>query len=258
MISNPVFNKSDHLSISWKTPGQSVAPLAEQGKSEDGQETDWPAAEKNILPIKLALADPFPATLDGMVHAFADEADFVIVARVNDGEAALQAIRERAPDIIVLDLFLPKKDGLTLLSEMKREGLNTRPVLFTAAPPAEIVQAVQLGVHGVVTKEMPLKLLARCIREVHSGGQWLEKTFAAHAISYLLKREEGGLNMRSVLTPRQMMVARMASEGLPNKLIAKKLFISEGTAKLHLHRIYQKLRLRGRMELMNYVHSYGG
>jgi DNA-binding NarL/FixJ family response regulator len=195
--------------------------------------------------------------LDGLAHVFASEPDFIVVACVSDGESALQAVQDRVPDIIVLDLALPKKNGLMLLADMKRDGLRTRPVVFTAAPYSEIVEAVRLGVPGVVTKDMPLPLLVRCIREVNAGGKWLEKGFAVRAVSYLLKREEGSLSISALLTPRELAVAQMASEGLPNKRIATRLSISEGTTKLHLHRIYQKLQLSGRMALMNYMQKSG-
>lgn len=209
------------------------------------------------MSIQLVIADPYPAMLDGLAHIFAAENDFAILKRVTDGEAALEAVRTLTPDIVVLDLSLPKKSGLSLLAEMKNEALATRAVVFTASPSREIVDAIRLGVQGVVTKDMPLKLLVRCIREVHNGGRWLEKSVAAGALNLLIKQESRGGELRSMLTPREVMVARMVSEGLPNKRIATRLSISEGTAKLHLHRIYQKLQLSGRMELMNYIQKTG-
>lgn len=205
------------------------------------------------MSIELVIADPYPAMLDGMAHAFAKEPDLLIKACVNDGDAALQAVLDLSPDVIVLDLELPQKDGLTLLGEMQALNLKTRSVLFSSSPSSEVVAAIRLGVQGVVTKDMSLQLLVHCIREVHAGKKWIEKSVAAGAVNYLLKRESGQLFIKDLLTPREIAVARMVSEGLPNKRIASRLSISEGTAKLHLHRVYQKLQLRGRMELMNYM-----
>ena len=209
------------------------------------------------MPIRLLIADPHPAVLDGLRHGLSAEEDFSILACETDGEAAFAALQSLRPEIIVLDLALPKKDGLTLLAEMTSAGLPTRAVLFTASPSRQIVDAIRLGVQGIVSKDMPLALLVRCIREVHKGGRWLEKDVATGALNLLIKQEAGANGLKTLLTPREITVAKMVSEGLPNKRIATRLSISEGTAKLHLHRIYQKLQLTGRMELMNYLQKTG-
>lgn len=209
------------------------------------------------MTIDLVLADPYPVMLDGMTHVLAREPDFVIRERVGDGEAALKAVHAWHPDILVLDLVLPGRNGLNLLATLREEGERTLPVLCTAAPAGEIVDAIRLGVRGVVRKEMSLQRLVRCIRTVHAGGRWLEKDVASSALHYLIDRESGVAAMSALLTPRELAVARMVGEGLPNKRIASRLAISEGTAKLHLHRVYQKLQVRGRLELMNYLQKAG-
>lgn len=213
--------------------------------------------EEVPLTIQLVLADPHPALLSGLAHVFSREPDLHVRACVNDGEAALWAVREFRPDVLVLDLALPVKDGLAVVHEMQADGLQTRPVLFTAAPAGRIVEAVRLGVPGVVTKDMPIEQLVQCIREVSTGRQWLDKTAAENAVAHLLKQEESRRTWESKLTPRERAVARLLAEGLPNKRIATQLDISVGTTKMHLHSIYRKLRLRGRLELMRYMQQNG-
>jgi two-component system nitrate/nitrite response regulator NarL len=207
--------------------------------------------------IQLVLADPFPAMLDGLTHVFAAEPDFQVQARVSDGETALQALREHRPDILVFDIPLPLKDGLALIHEMRTEGLETRPVLFTSAPPGQIVEAVRLGVPGIVTKDKPPEALVRCIREVHAGRRWLDQGAAERAVAVLLTQEAQRNGWEAALTPRERSVARLVGEGLPNKRIASRLTITEGTAKMHLHSIYRKLHIRGRMELMRHLQDNG-
>lgn len=207
--------------------------------------------------IELVLADPFPALLDGLTHVFSAEPDFVVRARTHDGEAALRALHEHHPDILVLDLPLALKDGLSVIREMRADGLPTRPVLFTASPAAQIVEAVRLGVPGVVTKDMPPNALVRCIREVHAGRRWLDQSAAESAVALLLRREAERNGWEAMLTPRERSVARLVGEGLPNKRIASQLTITEGTAKMHLHSIYRKLRVRGRLELMREMQDKG-
>lgn len=217
-----------------------------------------PCSEEMLLSIDLVLADPFPVMLDGMSHALAGEADFLIRAQVTDGESALAAVQRWRPDILVFDLPLPGRDGLSLLAALRAEGQGTRPVLFTSAAAGDIVEAIRRGVQGVVRKDMSMHLLVRCIREVQAGRRWLEKGVANSALNYLLHREAGQALLQAQLTPRELAVARMVAEGLPNKRIASRLAISEGTAKLHLHRVYQKLQLRSRLELLRYMQKTGG
>lgn len=213
------------------------------------------------MSIRLVLADPYPVVLEGLKHSFIAQEDFKVVACVHNGEEALQAVQQFEPDIVVLELQLPGMNGFALIREMKRQRLTTQPVVF-AAPQSEgrleaILEVVRFGVRGVVTKDMDLQWLIRCIREVHAGGKWLEKEVAVEAVKNLLKREEAHREVNLTLTPREIEIARMVSNGLPNKTIAGRLEIAEGTAKLHLHHVYQKLQLRGRVALTHYMQKAG-
>jgi DNA-binding NarL/FixJ family response regulator len=95
------------------------------------------------------------------------------------------------------------------------------------------------------------------VREVHAGRKWLEKSAAAHAIDTMLMHDAAAEEIAHALTPREVEVARMVKQGLRNKAIAKKLAITEGTTKLHLHSIYEKLRLDGRVALVQFLQSKG-
>ena len=122
------------------------------------------------MPITLVLADDHPLILDGIENLFQLEKDFKLVARCVDGEEALRAVRVHRPDVLVLDIRMPVRDGLSVLREMKKEKLPTRAVLLTAAlDEDELAEAVRLGVRGLVLKELAPKLLVQCIRQVHAG-----------------------------------------------------------------------------------------
>jgi len=207
--------------------------------------------------IRLVLADDHPIVLDGLVQVLSLEPDFEIVATARDGERALEAVRRHRPDVAVLDIRMPGKDGLAVIREMSREKIPTRTVVLTAAGQEEVFEAIRLGVPGVMLKDMASKLLVRCIREVHAGRRWLEKEYAAQAVERLLQQEAGNKQLARALTPRELQVAQMTARGMHNKDIAEKLSITEGTAKLHLHHIYQKLNLDGRMALVRYLQSRG-
>jgi DNA-binding NarL/FixJ family response regulator len=207
--------------------------------------------------IDLVLADPYPVMLEGLTHVFEDTSDFSVKSCVRNGDEALQAVRQFQPHILVMDLSLSQRNGLALLEEIKAQQLPTRPVVFTGAPIGEVMRALDLGVPGLVSKEKSSHVLTRCIKSVHEGGKWLDRDLSVKTMSLLLEQQKKNATASQLLTPRELTVARMVTEGWPNKKIASKLFISEGTAKLHLHHIYQKLNCPGRMSLQRYMQEHG-
>ena len=169
----------------------------------------------------------------------------------------LRLVRQHSPDVLILDLRMPGKDGIAVLGELKRHPSLTKVVVLTATDNDDVLLAIRLGARGVVLKDMASRLLLECVRIVHSGGTWLEKSVAARAVDRLLQRENGIRSIAKTLTPREVEVARMFADGMQSKHVADKLSISEGTAKLHLHHIYTKLNLRGRVELVRYMQRHG-
>lgn len=208
-------------------------------------------------PIGLVLADPHPVMLDGLQKDLQEWPEFRVKACVQDGDTALRAIHEHQPDYIVMDLPLDKRSGLALIQEFQLQKFNTLPIVFTASPIGDVMRAIDLGVRGLVSKNKPKHILARCIHAVHDGQSWLDRDLTHETMSLLLQMDKKRTRASHVLTPREVDVARMVTEGLPNKKIASKLSISEGTAKLHLHHIYQKLNCPGRMALMLYMQHNG-
>ena len=209
------------------------------------------------MTIRLVLADDHPIVLDGLEQLFLLEKDCEVVARARNGDEALRAVRQFQPDVLVLDLRMPGKDGLAVLGEMRREALPTRVVILSAMNDDDLFEAIRLGARGVVLKDMAPRLLMQCVRTVHAGGKWLEKGVATCAVDKLLECEAGIKAMAETLTPRELQVARMIAKGVPSKTVASRLAITEGTAKLHLHHVYEKLKVEGRVGLMRFMHSRG-
>ena len=210
------------------------------------------------MPITLVIADDHPLILDALENLFRLEKDLKVVARCLDGDEALQAVRRHKPDILVLDIQMPAKDGLVVLREMSKEKLATRVVVLTATLGDEgLGEALRLGVRGLVLKELAPKLLVQCIRKVHAGELWLEQRTVSSALERLLQREAGKQEAAQALTSREIEIVKQAATGLRNIEIAKKLFISEGTVKMHLHNIYQKLGVGSRSELTRYAQEKG-
>ena len=210
------------------------------------------------MPIRLVIADDHPLVLDGLERLFQADPDFTVVARCRDGDEALGAAREHRPDLLILDIRMPGRDGLAVLREVRKEQLPTRVVLLTAEVDEDaVVEALRLGARGIVLKEMAPHMLVQCVRKVHAGEQWIERRSFGRALDKMLRREAGAREMGRTLTPREIAITRMIAGGLRNKEVAEKLNISEGTVKIHLHNIYEKLALDGRLALSLYARDKG-
>ncbi|HKA59639.1 MAG TPA: response regulator transcription factor [Gemmatimonadales bacterium] len=205
------------------------------------------------MTVNLVLCDDHPIVLAGLESLFRLEEDFQVLARCINGEEALAAIRQHNPDILVVDMHIPGAggDGLEILRTLRREKLPTKAVMLAAAlEEDEIVEALRLGVRGVVLKELAPQLLVECIRKVYAGEQWIDKQLSNLALEALLRRETAGRPRSSVLSPRETEIVRMVAGGLGNKELAERLGVSEGTIKIHLHNIYKKLKVHSRLELV--------
>jgi len=198
--------------------------------------------------VRLILVDDHPIVLGGLQQLLQRQPDFSVLAACPDAETAMTAIQQEAPDVLVLDLRMPGTNGLQFLRQLADAGITCRSVLLTAAiEDAEVTEAVRLGVSGLVMKDSTPDTLIDCVRRVHAGGQWLDHETVNRAFKSTIERESAERD--SALTPREIEIVRMVAEGLRNRAIAARLSISEGTVKVHLHNIYEKLRVDGRLEL---------
>ena|ERR1051325_5310064 len=202
------------------------------------------------MAITLVIADDHPIILDALESLFAIEPDIKIAAKCRDGEQSLAAVRKHRPDILLLDLQMPRLNAFDVMREIQNDNLNTRVVLLTAGmQDHEALTATRLGVWGVVLKEMSPKLLVQCIRKVHAGEKWLEKNSFSKALEKIVRREAGAERIAGILSRRELEIVRLLADGYQNQQIGKKLYISEGTVKVHLHHIFTKLNVRNRLHL---------
>ena len=210
------------------------------------------------MAVTIVLADDHQIVLEGLVQILRLEPDFQVVARCTNGEETLEAVRRHRPDVLVLDVHMPSKDGLAVLRDIRREELPTRVVLLTAAlDESGVVEAVRLGVWGLVFKEMAPQTLVTCVRKVHAGERWLDNRSVVRALETISQREATAEASAAQVTPRELEIIRMIATGLRNKEIATQLSISEGTVKIHLHNIYEKLQVDGRLALLLYAQEHG-
>ena len=203
------------------------------------------------MAIRVVVADDHPIVLQGLQHLFERHDDFEVAAGCPDAASALAAVRAHQPDVLVLDLRMPGASGLDALRTMFDEQIPCRTVLLTAAITDEqVLEAVKLGAAGVVLKESPPEALLECVRRVHAGEQWIDRDTVTRAFKTVLDREAAAKEAAHTLTPREIEIVRMVAQGLRNRAIADRLSISEGTVKVHLHNIYEKFGVDGRLELL--------
>ena len=170
-------------------------------------------------------------------------------------------VAEHQPDVAVISAGLEgdSKGGFRVLRELRAAGSTTRPILLLDShEPEQVIEAFSAGAKGVVCKTDPLEVLCKCIQCVYAGQVWANSQELEWILEALTQREPvhvvnaiGAL----LLTPRQEQIVRMVAEGLPNGEIASKLQVSPHTVKNHLFRIYEKLGVSNRVELILYAMS---
>jgi two-component system, NarL family, nitrate/nitrite response regulator NarL len=177
----------------------------------------------------------------------------------NRNDALTLAAREQ-PDIILLDLDLGGETSLDFLPDLLAAASSARVILLTGArAPDDHLRAVRLGAMGVVLKEQAADVLVQAIEKVHSGEAWLDPALTARLLKGAREAQQVDPDAAKIatLTARERDVIALICEGLQNKAIAQRLFISETTVRHHLTSIFNKLDLESRLELVIYAYRHG-
>ena len=208
--------------------------------------------------IRIVIADDHPIVLNGLEGVFKHEPDLEVAGKCVNGDETLASVRAHKPHVLVVDLRMPGKDGLEVARILHDEGNPTKVVIMSGElSDEETLEALRVGVKGVVLKELAPQLIAQCVRRVHSGGQWLDARASGRALETLLRRESAIREAARSLTPREIDLVKLAGQGMRNKEISEQLDIGEGTVKAHLHNIYKKLDIESRVELVLYAREKG-
>jgi DNA-binding NarL/FixJ family response regulator len=213
--------------------------------------------------IRVLIADDHPIVRDGLKKLFSLEDDFLVVGEASDGFEVLAGVQELNPDVLLLDLRMPKMDGLSTLRALQQTNKRTRVIVFTASEDEnELVQAMQLGCSGVVLKQTTPDLIVKSIRKVHDGQIWLDANTTATVMRQFAAPSNATVDVgtrkirkRSPLSRREREVVQLVAQGFTNKELAEKLLITEQTVKNHLHNIFDKVGVSDRLELALYFLS---
>jgi two-component system, NarL family, nitrate/nitrite response regulator NarL len=204
--------------------------------------------------VRILIADDHPIFRDGLKRLLESERDFKVVGEACDGVEAVKMVRQLKPEILLLDLAMPRRPGLEALREMSTDTTGVRVILLTAAAEKDqIVEALQLGARGVVLKDSATQILLKSIRAVMNGEYWVGRESVSNLVQYLRGLVGSSSNTarqrRYGLTPRELEIVSAVVAGYANKEIAEHFKISEDTVKHHLSNIFDKVGVSTRLEL---------
>ena len=201
----------------------------------------------HVQRVRIAIADDHPIFRDGLKRLLESEPGFEVVAEASDGIDAIRIARDAQPDVLLLDVAMPRMGGLDALSELASAG--PRVILLTAAiPPADLLKAIQFGARGVVMKESATRQLVDGIHRV-MDGKYIIGTDVADDLAQAVKQVGGGRARPYKLTAREMEIVSAIADGQSNRQIAERLSISLQTVKHHLTSIFDKTGASNRLEL---------
>lgn len=213
--------------------------------------------------IRVLVADSHPVVLEGLRSILRSETDITIVGQALDGVETLELVTATDPDVILLELRLPRMDGLTVLRNLPSRSTKAKALLFPSSDVKdEFVEAMKLGCSGILMKHSPPALIAKSIRKIHEGEIWLDASTTATVIRQFASPSDpassgpgNGKNQRdrAQLSQREREIIVLIAQGYKNKEIAEKMFITEQTVKNHLHNIFDKLGVSDRLELALYA-----
>ncbi len=221
--------------------------------------------EKRQTPIRLVIADDHPIFRDGLRRLLESESDMKVVGEACDGLEAVKLATDIKPDILLLDLAMPRHTGLDALRDLSATGRAAGPVriiLLTAAvEKKQIVEALQLGARGVVMKDSATELLLKAIHAVMAGEYWVGRESVSNLVQYLRNlmqtTNEESKQKKFGLTPRELEIVSAIVAGYANREVAEYFKISEDTVKHHLSNIFDKLGVSTRLELALFAVNQG-
>jgi len=204
--------------------------------------------------VRILIADDHPIFRDGLKRLLESEGEFKVIGEACDGIEAVSMARQLIPEVMLLDLAMPRRQGLETLRELASDARSVRVILLTAAAEKEqIVEALQLGARGVVLKDSATQILLKSIRAVMNGEYWVGRESVSNLVQYLrtLVTPASAFPQRNKyrLTPRELEIIAAVVAGFANKEIAQYFKISEDTVKHHLSNIFDKVGVSSRLEL---------
>jgi DNA-binding NarL/FixJ family response regulator len=209
-----------------------------------------------MVPIKVAIADDHTLFREGIRRILSLEKDILVVGEASQGDEVTRIVERTKPDVLLLDLKMPKSDVVQTLLEVRERNPATKVLVLTAFSEDEnVLNAAKGGARGYVLKGIDFPTLLQAIKTVYNGGFWIDKeTPSSDVFEEIVENQSGTFRSATTndavkdLTRREMEILRLVAEGLTNEEIGKKIFISEKTVKTHLTNIFDKLKVNNRFK----------
>ncbi|HYV80795.1 MAG TPA: response regulator transcription factor [Streptosporangiaceae bacterium] len=207
--------------------------------------------------IRVLVVDDHALFRRGLEMVLTEEPDIELVGEASDGAEAVEKAGEALPDVVLMDIRMPKSSGIEACRAMKEVSPSAKIVMLTISDEEEdLFEAIRAGASGYLLKDIPYDEVADVVRAVHGGQSLINPSMAAKLLTEFaaLAKHDGDGEERTQqvpppkLTDREMEVLRLVARGMNNRDIAKELFISENTVKNHVRNILEKLQIHSRME----------
>jgi DNA-binding NarL/FixJ family response regulator len=216
-----------------------------------------PDASSRAEPIRTMIVDDHALFRRGLEMVLDEERDIELVGQASDGTEAVEKAAESLPDIVLMDIRMPRSSGIEACRAMKEAAPSAKIIILTISDEEEdLFEAIRAGASGYLLKDIPLDEVADTVRAVHGGQSLINPSMAGKLLTEfaaLAKRDEEDADRAQEvpaprLTDREMQVLKLVARGMNNRDIAKELFISENTVKNHVRNILEKLQIHSRME----------
>ena len=233
--------------------------VADDAPSTTGHEAaEQPVASAKAERIRVLVADDHALYRRGLEMVLSQEDDIEIVGEAGDGAEAIQRAEELLPDVVLMDIRMPRRSGIEACTAIKDVAPSTKIIILTISDEeSDLYEAVRAGANGYLLKDVPGEEIADGIRAVVGGQSLISPSMASKLLSefatMIKKSEERPQLPVPRLTERELQVLKLVARGMANRDIAGELFISENTVKNHVRNILEKLQLHSRMEAVVYA-----
>ena len=225
------------------------------GGSREVSSSPPDASRQRPEPIRTMIVDDHALFRRGLEMVLDEEPDIELVGQASDGAEAVEKAAESLPDVVLMDIRMPRSSGIEACRAMKEAAPSAKIIILTISDEEEdLFEAIRAGASGYLLKDIPLDEVAEAVRAVDGGQSLINPSMAGKLLTEFatLARRDGEARAQEVpapnLTDREMQVLKLVARGMNNRDIAKELFISENTVKNHVRNILEKLQIHSRME----------